>query len=251
MSFLPTFPADCAALEQTVRKFNARMVVIDPIDAALNPKIDGNKNTDVRQVLSQLRGVAEETGCTILLVRHLSKDTKVTSPIYRGLGSIGMTAAARATFLVGRLPDDPSVRVLTGIKCNHSALPPSLGFKVCETTVENPDKDGEPIRTLRIEWIGKVEVNSRDMLTEPEPARHGPKPTRREAAVALIKEFLADGLEHSANELDAKAATAKISTATLWRARKDLGVRSRKKGYGDDWLISLSNLEDESKGEVE
>ena len=127
-SSLPTFPEDCDQLEQAIRKYDARMVVIDPLDSYLNPKIDGNKNSDVRRVLTRLRAVAEATGCAILMIRHLSKDPKVTNALYRGLGSIGYTGAARATFLVGRLPEDPEVRVLTGIKCNLGSMPRRTRF---------------------------------------------------------------------------------------------------------------------------
>jgi AAA domain len=243
-SSLPTFPEDCDQLEQAIRKYDARMVVIDPLDSYLNPKIDGNKNSDVRRVLTRLRAVAEATGCAILMIRPLSKDPKVTNALYRGLGSIGYTGAARATFLVGRLPEDPEVRVLTGIKCNLGSMPPALGFKIGEVTVNG--HDGEPIKTIKTEWIGPVKVSSRDMLTEPEPARHRPKTGKREAAIAFIKEFLGDGLDHSSDELEAMAKEANISHSTLWRAREDLGVRARKKGYGGDWLISLPNKDEKS-----
>ncbi len=236
----PAFPEDCDQLEQAIRKHSAKMVMFDPIDPFLDPRIDGNKNADVRRALSQLRGVAEATACPALLIRHLSKDGKVTNAIYRGLGSIAYTAAARATFLVGRKPDDPDVRVLCGIKCNLSRLPAALSFKIVEVTIVGEgEKNAEPIKTQRIEWLGPVEVSSRELLTEPEPTRRGPKPAKREAAEALIREFLADGLEHSSDELEAMATAAGISHGVLWQTRKEIGVRSRKRGFAADWLIWL------------
>ena len=62
-------------------------------------------------MLSRLAALADRTGCTVLLLRHLNK-AKGGDPLYRGGGSIGIVGAARAGLLVAPDPDDPERRVL-------------------------------------------------------------------------------------------------------------------------------------------
>ena len=241
----PTFPEDAGALEAAIRKYGAQLVGIDPIDPFLNSDIDSHKNADVRRALAKLRAVAEATRCTILMIRHLNKDAKVTNAIYRGAGSIAFTAATRAAFLVARNPDDPNVRVLAGIKCNLSPLPPALSFRIVEHTLNGN------IKTQRIEWLGPVEITSRELLREPESQARSPRGEKREKAQALISEFLADGLEHPSKDLDEAAEAAGISKATIWQMRKQLGVQARKPGFAGDWLIWLPTAKEEAADDAD
>ena len=49
---------------------------------------DALKDQNVRKALTPLAKVAERTGCTMLLLRHLKKNTR-GEPVYLGGGSIG------------------------------------------------------------------------------------------------------------------------------------------------------------------
>ena len=53
---------------------------------------DSHKAQDIRRVLSRLAALADRTGCTVLLLRHLNK-AKGGDPLYRGGGSIGIVGA--------------------------------------------------------------------------------------------------------------------------------------------------------------
>jgi RecA-family ATPase len=79
-----TLPGDVEALRAEIRKHNAKLVVIDPLDPYLAESVDAHKNASVRRVLARLRDLATDTGATILLVRHLNKDGKTTNAAYRG-----------------------------------------------------------------------------------------------------------------------------------------------------------------------
>jgi RecA-family ATPase len=56
-----------------VRQVGAVLVVIDPIMAFFDDTICTGNDQSVRQALAPLARLAEETGCVILLVRHLNK----------------------------------------------------------------------------------------------------------------------------------------------------------------------------------
>ncbi|MGH3584576.1 MAG: AAA family ATPase, partial [Mycobacterium sp.] len=107
----PPTLADVAPIERAIDATGARLLVVDVIMAFLPSGTDSHKDQDIRRVLSRLAGVADRTGCTVLLLRHLNK-AKGGDPMYRGGGSIGIVGAARAGMLVAADPDDPERRVL-------------------------------------------------------------------------------------------------------------------------------------------
>ena len=89
-----------AALDEAISTTGARLLVIDVIMAYLPDGTDSHKDQDIRRVLSRLAALADRTGCTVLLLRHLNKSS-ARDPLYRGGGSIGIVGAARAG-LIGR-----------------------------------------------------------------------------------------------------------------------------------------------------
>ena len=49
--------------------------------------------------------------------------------MYRGGGSIGITASMRSSLLIAKCPHEPNLRVLAQIKSNLGPLAPSLLFE--------------------------------------------------------------------------------------------------------------------------
>lgn len=63
----------------------------------------------MRSLLGSLASVAEKYRCAIVLVGHMNKSQNGKS-LYRGLGSIDITAIVRSVLMVGRDEDDPRIR---------------------------------------------------------------------------------------------------------------------------------------------
>jgi hypothetical protein len=114
-------PADADLLDAAVAATGARLVVIDPIMAFLEPAVATGSDHAVRRSLAPLAQLAERRECTILLVRHLTK-AGGRRCIYRGTGSIGLIAACRAAWLAARDPDDSGCCVLAQV--NNNLAPP-------------------------------------------------------------------------------------------------------------------------------
>lgn len=111
-----------AALEKEASSQSVRIIVVDPFMAFLG-YVDSYRDQAIRQVMSRLSRLGEETGAAILLIRHLNKNTE-TSNIYRGGGSIGITAAARSVLLLRKSEDgDEQMRVLESVKMNLCRRP--------------------------------------------------------------------------------------------------------------------------------
>ena len=78
-------------LKKAIVENNARLVIIDPIQAYLGADVDMNRANEVRPIFMRLGQVAQRTGCAILLIGHLNKAAGMQS-LQRGLGSIDIAA---------------------------------------------------------------------------------------------------------------------------------------------------------------
>jgi archaellum biogenesis ATPase FlaH len=221
-------PDNLAELRQAVERCSARLVIIDPLSAFLSGRIDSHRDTDVRAVLAQLAHLAESKGVAIVAVRHLCK-SQDRPVLYRGIGSIAHTAAARVVLLVGRHPENPDVRVVAAVKSNLCRPPQSLEFEVDDTA-------GAP----RIHWRGESCLKAEDLLAAHTARSRGDERAR---AIEFLRELLADG-PMQVSEVNAEAEMRRISPATLRRASIALPVVREKVGGPNDpdrqhWLWSL------------
>ena len=105
--------------------------------------------------------MAEETGCAILLVRHLNK-TGGAKAVYRGGGSIGIIGACRSAWLIAKHPDEERQRVVAQVKNNLARPQPSLAYEVVA------DDQGRP----QVAWLGEVDVAA-DQLVQAGGGRRG------------------------------------------------------------------------------
>ncbi len=125
---------------------------------------------------------------------------------YRGLGSIDIPASARSVLLVGRIKDNPTIRVMAQIK---SSLAP----------------EGEPIafelnKETGFHFIGKYDISVDDLLNGTSTV------SKLEQAENLLKDELADGNTVQQKSIQQRAKLRNISERTLNQAKKNLGVKS-------------------------
>src|SRR5262249_26669033 len=145
---------DVPQLETAIRDLgDVRLVGLDPVTAYLGGT-DSHRDAALRGVLAPLARLAERYGVAVVIVGHLNKNTRgrdgAVKALYRTGGTIALPAAARIAFVVAEHPEEPSLRVLTHQKNNLAAVPPTLGFRIEETTVLGPQ--GQPITTARVAW---------------------------------------------------------------------------------------------------
>jgi len=79
-------------VEAAIRETNARLIVLDPLQAFVGGKMDMNRANKVRPLMKSLGDMARRTGCAVLLVSHINK-ARGTKAGYRGLGPIDITAS--------------------------------------------------------------------------------------------------------------------------------------------------------------
>ena len=224
---------DLAMLEEAVHETHARLLIVDPLMAYLPDEVNANRDHDVHRALAALAALAERTGCAVVVVRHLRKSA-AESPLYRGGGSIGIIAAARAAFLVARDPGDPDRRVLAPLKLNVAPEPPARSFRL----VVDPDR-AHP----RIAWEGVSSLDAGALLVVPGDTNAG---SAIGEAVDVLREILAPG-PLPATRVRAEAREAGLSWITVRRAQERLGIRPRKVGRPGErqqWVWALPDAED-------
>lgn len=207
------FPDAMQTIEREAAEIDAKLIVIDPIMAFLA----GNAYSDqsVRKTMGPLASFAERNNAAVLLVRHQTKGG-ARSPLYRGSGSIGLSAAARSGLLVASAPGDPNQRILAQYKSNYGRYARSLCFEITECG-----------KASRIAWIGESRFGADELASG---SNHDDRSVLQEAIYVIFSLLAEERL--AAKEAKTKATDAGVSTATLKRAKKVLGVQSIRVGFG-------------------
>ena len=212
--------SDIRLLRDALQRTKARLVIVDPIQSYLGAEVDAHRSNETRPVMDGLSRLAEEFGCCILLVRHLSK-APTGKAIHRGLGSIDLTGAVRTELLAGCSPDDALQRALVQVKSNLGQFGPSLGYTI--------EADGA------FRWTGESELTSAALLA---PESNDAEVGAMEEAKDFLSRALAQGAR-SAKDVEAEARKEGIRERTLKRAKKEIRVQSRKCGMTGAWEWTL------------
>lgn len=206
-------------IEKAIVENNARLFIIDPIQAYLGADVDMNRANEVRPIFMRLGQVAQRTGCAILLIGHLNKAAGMQS-LQRGLGSIDIAAAVRSVMFIGKLKHDPTMRILTHEKSSLAPPGVSLAFSL-------GDEGG-------FRWVGEYDITADEMLSGIEPQRE----TKTQQAKDLICTLLAGGKQVLSEDIDNAALERGIPGRTVRDAKRELGdalkskiVEGRKKVF--------------------
>jgi hypothetical protein len=218
-----TLPGDLGRLEQAVTKHAVSVVVVDPLMAVLDGKVNSYRDQDVRRVLAALKAMCGRTSCAVILVRHLTKAVG-GSAVNRGGGSIGIIGAARVGLLLARDPKDDARRILATVKNNLGPFNPksSTAWTIAPGPV--------------LTFAGAADVSADELLQEQDEKRKPGRPAeKRGDAEAWLLEALAEGPRLS-SDLKAAADADGISWRTVERARDAIAM-----SYQQDraWWVEL------------
>ena len=204
-----------ARLEEAIIQTKARLVVLDPIQGFLGVDVDMHRANEIRPLMKRMSVLAEKHHCAIVLIGHMNKNSNGKSS-YRGLGSIDFQAAARSVLIVGRVKDDPEIRVVCHVKSSLAPEGKSIALRLDKET--------------GFKWIGEYDISADDLLSGDSRGRKG-----REAKEFLI-EILSDGAMEQA-KIAEEAEHRGIKSKTMWNAKKELKVESVKIGSQWFWML--------------
>ena len=204
-----------ARLEEAIIKTNARLVVLDPIQGFLGTAVDMHRANEIRPLMKRVAVLAEKYHCAIILIGHMNKNSNGKSS-YRGLGSIDFQAAARSVLIVGRIKNEPEIRVVCHVKSSLAPEGKSIAFRL--------DKD------TGFEWIGEYDISADDLLSGDNRGQ------KIHAAKEFLKEILASG-SVAQTKVAEEAESRRIKKKTLWNAKKELEIDSVKIGNQWFWML--------------
>jgi len=204
----PVTLADIDGIEGVVTAEGIRLVLFDPIQSYLGADVDAHRANETRPIMDRLAGLAERTGCCVLLLRHLNKASSGKA-LHRGQGSVDFTGAARTELFAEDHPSEKERRVLALAKSNLGRIPDSLLWG---------------IENSRVVWHGSCSLRADDLAGTPTSESEGAK--LEEAKDFLRSELI--GGPVSAGEILSRAGAAGIAEKTLRRAKGELRVGSKK-----------------------
>ena len=202
--------------EEVVINLNAKLVIIDPLQAFLTLNQDITSVKNMRPLLRDLGHVAERTGAAIIIIGHMNKNDRAKG-IYRGLGSIDIAAAARSVLLVGKRKNDENMRFMTQIKNNLAGFGKTIGFSI------NP--------LGGVEFHGECDIAEDELLSD-----NGNKKLKHHVAEDIIISMLAGG-DKKSNEIFDACIQAGVSPSVMSYIKRKFQIKSVRKI--DDWYWTL------------
>ena len=217
--------AQLSLLSDTIRDTQAKLIIIDPIQAFLGATVDMHRANEVRPLMAALGRIAELHHCAILTIRHINKGTG--KALYRGMGSIDFTAAARSVLVVAESLEDPTKKIIAQAKNSLAAIGASLVFSI--------NDDG-------FSWCGASKINANDLVNQqPVKSQH----QRNSAAEWLIGTLRADEGEMTVSQLEEEAEANGIAWRTLERVKAMLKIISYKRGQTWYWKLPETLIGDD------
>ena len=202
----PEQPVTLMDLEMLVISVRPLLVVIDPLPAFLGKDVDMHRSNETRPILASVAAMAERHHCAVVIVRHITKGAAGRA-IYRGIGSIDFTAAARSVLLAGADPEESQTCALVHIKSNLAAKGSALGYRLDETGFA---------------WTGVSDLTADRILSGAEGSE---APSKLADAIDFLQQALSEVVQ-PAERIKADAKALDISDGTLRRAREALHVRT-------------------------
>ena len=202
-------------LEEAIVQTKAKMVVLDPIQGFLGADVDMHRANEIRPLMKRIAVLSEKYHCAVILIGHMNKNSNGKSS-YRGLGSIDFQAAARSVLIVGRVKDEPEVRVVCHTKSSLAPEGTSIAFRL--------DKNNG------FEWIGEYDISADELLNGDGRGQ------KSQTAKKFLLEILANG-GMTQKKIAEEAEARGIKSKTLWNAKRELEIDSVKRGKQWYWML--------------
>ena len=209
-------------IEQAIKAFSAKLLVLDPLQAYLSPDMDMQSALRMRATRRKVALIAEKYECAVVLIGHMNKANGGKS-LYRGLGSIDIPAIARSVLMIARDENEPEIRYMIPVKSSLAPEGDVISFVL------------DRVKGFR--WIGKCSNPMNDDKNV-EQIIHN----KRGKAKELLRLILSTG-ELPATEIMDKMKEYGISERTIRTASKDIGVVTYKSE--NRWYWKLEDNEDE------
>ena len=209
-------------IESVIKQTQARLFILDPLQAYLSQDSDMFSAGKMRGQLKQIADIAAKYNCAVVIIGHMNKSSGEKN-LYRGLGSIDIAAIARSVLMISKDKSDPSIRYMFPVKSSLAPEGCAIGFSLN--------------RKSGLTWLGQRTIDT-SQLRDYETVE-----SKKSLAARVIVGILNEQDTYSA-DIVKKLKTLGISERTIQTVKKELGITSyRKNGV---WLWHLSDDTDSS-----
>ena len=216
---------DLQLIDEAISENPPLLFIIDPIVSAISG--DSHKNAEVRQGLEPLRNLAERHSMTVLGISHFSKGTRGGDVVERVTGSLAFGAACRGVLAAAKLAEDDErgSRLFCIAKSNVGPDEGGFAYDVEMTNI------GDEISASRIVWRQPLEGTAYELLAQAETLATPEARSAEDEAVEFLRAELEAGRQKPPDVIK-RAESEGISKSYLHRARKKLGIKTEREGFG-------------------
>lgn len=204
-------------IEDAIVSTNARLLIIDPIQAYIPHDCDMTNASSMRALMKKLASVAERHRCAVVLIGHMTKASGGKN-LYRSFGSIDIAAVARSVLMIKRDDNNPAIRYMFPIKSSLAYEGNAIRFMFT--------------RESGLKMLGACSLESEIYAPDNQAEEKG-KSVRAES---LLKELLSCGDLPSKSVMDIVMDKG-ISERTVRSAAKNIGVKATRKGNAWYWSM--------------
>ncbi len=210
-------------IARAIRENNARLVIIDPVQAFLGADVDMNRANEVRPIFRSLGDIAQATGCAIVLI-WTPQQSRRNAKHLPGIGVYRHYGGSPQSAVYWQAEGQPHNEGLIHEKSSLAPPGQSLAFSL-------GDEKG-------FEWIGAYDITADELLAGTDTAKTESKTAQ---AQMLILELLANGKRMPSAELEKAVNERGISSRTMRTAKSRIGDRLVTEKDGTAWVCYLRN----------
>lgn len=216
------FPGDYPKFEQFIKEEGIGLVILDAAKSVMSSKLNDNSDTDVRQYLEPMSGIATRTGVTFLGLGHHTSKKESLDPGKLLMGSAAWSQVPRSVLAIVEDKERGTI-VMWNVKANLAPRIRTVEARI--QTAPVPVADGGTAEVGRVEWLAERDAPPTELLA----------PDRDDENRSEAEEWLEDYLVQNGPCLRSDVITAAIkqkvgSEATMKRAFKSIGGTSKTGG---------------------
>jgi hypothetical protein len=220
---------DAAILSEYIKSDQPALMFFDQLLDNLGAA-DSWKDKQVRDAISPLRRLVQDTDCALLAAMHPNK--REGEFRNRISGTPAFNALSRSSLLIGRHPHEEDRTVVVRAKSNYLGTPPAFEFRIEEQELV---VDGNVIKTSRITDTRDSGLTINDVLAAAGQSRRG-ESQAAQARRVLAAMFSNGEVRHAKQvleQMDAEGFAERVTQA----ARRELGIDNwKEQRFQGAWL---------------
>ena len=212
------------------------LIVLDPLTSYLG-KVDQNKDSDMRPLMDALAESLRKTGAAFVGIMHHNKRSDLDA-VQKVQGASAIVGSARTVWGFSKDKDNKGEYFMTLVKGNINKKRTGMKYKI--EPVELRTDDGEVSSVGRIVWLGECDETADELAAKERESDDNKELGKMGKAAQWLKERLKGGISIGSDILFKEAEEAGHAKRTMWRAKKDLGIKARPDSTCESgWAWSL------------